>query len=116
MSVLLNEIIAARKSKAIEYEEYLRKIAELAKSVHAGQTIDTPVSLNTPAQKALFNNLGGNEALAIEIDEVVKRVKPNGWRGSIPKENIIKGELFKIIPDKDEVERVFVIIKAQAEY
>ena len=116
MSVLLNEIIAARKSKAIEYEEYLRKIAELAKSVHAGQTIDTPVSLNTPAKKALFNNLGGNEALAIEIDEVVKRVKPNGWRGSIPKENIIKGELFKIIPDKDEVERVFVIIKAQAEY
>ena len=63
-----------------------------------------------------FNNLGGNEVLAVQIDDVVKKVKPNGWRGSIPKENIIKGELFKILNDKDEVERVFVIIKAQAEY
>ena len=116
MSFLLIEIIAARKSKAIEYEEYLRRIAELAKSAHAGQAADTPVSLNTPAKKALFNNLASNEALAIEIDEIVKKVKPNGWRGSIPKENIIKGELFKILNDKDEVERVFVIIKAQAEY
>lgn len=116
MSVLLNEIIAARKAHAIEYEEYLRKIAELAKSINTGQQADTPVSLNTPAKKALFNNLGENEALAIAVDEVVKRVKPNDWRGSIPKENIIKGELFKLLNDKDEVERIFVIIRAQTEY
>ena len=33
MSKLLDEIIIARKAKAIEYEEYLKRIAELAKSV-----------------------------------------------------------------------------------
>jgi len=116
MSVLLYEIISARKAHAIEYEEYLRRIAELAKSVNAGQQADTPVSLNTPAKKALFNNLRENEALAIAIDEAVKRVKPNDWRGSLPKENIIKGELFKLLNDIDEVERIFVIINAQVEY
>ena len=31
MSALLDEIIAARKAKAIEYEEYLKRIADLAK-------------------------------------------------------------------------------------
>ena len=36
MSALLDEIIAARKAKAIEYEEYLQRIAELAKRVEAG--------------------------------------------------------------------------------
>ncbi len=37
MSTLLDEIIAARKAKAIEYEEYLKRIAELAKQVGAGK-------------------------------------------------------------------------------
>ncbi len=31
MSALLDEIIAARKAKAIEYEEYLKRIATLAR-------------------------------------------------------------------------------------
>ena len=42
MSALLDEIIAARKAKAIEYEEYLSQIAELAKKVAAGQAEETP--------------------------------------------------------------------------
>lgn len=45
MSALLDEIIAARKAKAIEYEEYLKRIAELAIRVEAGQTEDTPKPL-----------------------------------------------------------------------
>ena len=36
MSALLDEIIAARKSKALEYEKYLQEIAELAKKVQIG--------------------------------------------------------------------------------
>ncbi|MGQ2965203.1 type I restriction endonuclease subunit R [Methylophilus sp.] len=116
MSVLLNEIIAARKSRAIEYEEYLRRIAELAKSVHAGQDTETPKTLDTSAKRALFNNLGQNESLAMEVDTVVKNVKRNDWRGSTPKENEIKAALLKVLKDIDEVERIFIIIKSQTEY
>ena len=50
MSALLDEIIAARKTKAIEYEEYLKRIAELAKRVEAGQAEETPKALNTPGK------------------------------------------------------------------
>jgi hypothetical protein len=42
MSALLDEIIAARKAKAIEYEKYLRRIAELAKKAEARNGEDTP--------------------------------------------------------------------------
>ena len=42
MSTLLDEIIAARKAEAIEYEEYLRRIARLARQVEEGLAEDTP--------------------------------------------------------------------------
>src|SRR6185436_7957501 len=48
MSALLDEIIAARKAKAIEYEEYLQRIATLAKRVDVGHAEDTPPLLDTP--------------------------------------------------------------------
>lgn len=58
MSALLDEIIAARRAKAIEYEEYLKPIAELAKKVEAGKADDPPAKLDTPGKRALWNNLG----------------------------------------------------------
>ena len=61
MSALLEEVIAARKAKAIEYEEYLKRISELAKQVEAGQIEETPEQLNTPGRRALYNNLNQNE-------------------------------------------------------
>lgn len=116
MSALLDEIIAARKAKAIEYEEYLRQIAELAKRVEAGQAEDTPKALDTPGKRALFNNLQQDEALAIRIDEAVKHIRPDGWRGVTPKENVIKAALYGILQNGDEVERIFLIIRQQTEY
>jgi type I restriction enzyme R subunit len=141
MSTLLDEIIAARKAKAIEYEEYLKRIAELAKRVEAGHGDETPEALNTPGRRALYNNLrqavipggAGTAAdsatlvwngrqdsvleLAIRIDETVKAARPDGWRGVQPRENIIKGALLPLLGnDIAEVERIFLIIKAQSEY
>ena len=57
MSALLDEIIRLRKQKAIEYEEYLQRIATLTRQVMSGKTDDTPKQLNTPGRLALYNNL-----------------------------------------------------------
>jgi type I restriction enzyme, R subunit len=81
MSALLDEIIAARKAKAIEYEAYLKRIAELATRVQAGHAEGTPETLNTPGLRALYNNLNQNEGLVIKIDEAVKKTRPDDWRG-----------------------------------
>jgi len=118
MSKLLDEIIAARKAKAIEYEEYLKRIAELVRKVDAGKADDTPERLDTPGKRALYNNLSKNDDLAIRIDNAVKSVRPDSWRDNGgPKEKTIKAALLPLLGnDVAEVERIFLIIKAQAEY
>ena len=116
MSVLLDEIIASRNAKAIEYEEYLNRIAALAMKVEAGQDEKTPKTLNTPGRRALYNNLNQNEELALKIDEVVKQTRPDGWRGVQAREQVIKAALYGVLQDKGEVERIFLIIKQQTEY
>ncbi len=116
MSALLDEIIAARKAKATEYEEYLRQIAELAKKVGAGHAADTPQTLNTPGRRALYNNLQQDEAQALRIDEAVKLERHDGWRGIQAKEQVIKKALYEILQSVHEVERIFLIIKQQKEY
>ncbi len=116
MSALLNEIIAARKSKALEYEAYLKQIAELAKRVNAGHAEGTPQRVNTPGLRALYNNLEKDEELALRIDEIVKRVRQDGWRGVQTRELVIKRALYEELKDKEEVERIFLIVQQQREY
>jgi type I restriction enzyme R subunit len=141
MSTLLDEIITARKAKAIEYEEYLKRIAALARSVEAGLAEDTPVQLkSSPALRALYNNLKKARGipartdrvaeapgeytvsadpvldLALKLDAAVRWVRPDGWRGVQAREQIIKAALYKILQNEVEVERIFLIIKAQGEY
>lgn len=116
MSRLLDEVIAARKSKAINYEQYLKQIAELAKRVEAGQAEDTPSALDSPGKRALYNNLRKDEQLALKLDGEIRRVRPDGWRGTLAKEQVIKQALYEVLKDVDEVERIFLIVKAQKEY
>jgi len=140
MSALLAEIIADRKANAIKYEEYLKRIAELAKKVEAGQAPETPPTLDTPGKRALFNNLktaggatagdmgtgevgdayavAGDQAieLALKIDATVRQVRPDDWRGVQAREQVIKAALYGVLQDVAEVERIFLIVKAQKEY
>lgn len=116
MSKLLDQIIRERKKKASSYEKFLSDIAELAKKVNSGMPDDMPSSLDTPAKRALYNNMGGDEELALKVDKTVRNVKRADFRGDLQKENEIKGAIYRILQDEDEVERVFKFIKEQQEY
>lgn len=135
MSKLLDTIIKERKAKALEYEAYLKKIAELAKKVNEGKTDDIPGILVTPAQRALYNNLDNNEELAIRMDEAVRITKRDGWRGNRPKEREVMAAIHQqLIKYSEEtgvdlanetpepygieakVEYIFNIVKEQQEY
>ncbi len=52
----------------------------------------------------------------LELRSIKAVVRPDDWRGVQPRERVIKQALFDILKDKDEVERIFRIIKAQKEY
>lgn len=141
MSALLDGIIKLRKEKAEEYEQYLLRIAQLVKNVEAGRAEDAPIELTTPGRRALYNNLqpwlaarpashvaqptppyGDGDtrnpalALALRIDQTVKAERPDNWRGNPAKENTIKAALYALLQDAEQVERIFLILKAQGEY
>ena len=116
MSALLDELIAARKARAIEYEEYLKRIAELAKRVEAGHAGDAPEEIDTPARRALYNNLNRDRELALKVDEAVRQNRPDSWRGVQAREMTVKRAIYEVLQDIDQVERVFLIVKAQREY
>ena len=116
MSKLLDVIIKERKANAISYEEYLKKIADLAKKVNEGKGESTPDGLNTPAKRALYNNLGEDEVLALSVHEKVVTYGPDNWKGNETKELVIKSKLYEVLGDEKEVERIFPIVKQQDEY
>ena len=54
--------------------------------------------------------------ITLRIDEAVKANRPDGWRGVQSKEQTVKQSIYSVVPDIEEVERLFLIIKAQSEY
>jgi type I restriction enzyme R subunit len=117
MAALLGDVLADLRANRISYEEFLQKIAELATQVQSGKAASTPKALDTPGKRALFNNLGQNEEVALKIDAEVRLEAQDGFRGNQVKESKIKRALLPLLGgDAAEVERIFAIIKAQPEY
>jgi type I restriction enzyme R subunit len=134
MSTLLDELIKLRKTKAIEYEEYLKRIGELAIKVQEGQSEDTPAALNTRGKVALYNMLLPVDqatesktpygepvrdtalALALKIDHAVKQARPDAWRGVHVREMLVKQAMYGVLHSEAEVERLFPVIVSLQEY
>lgn len=116
MSDLLKEVIADRKAKAINYENNLKRIYELSKKVNQGNRSDSPSELKTQGSIALYNNLGKNLDLAIQIHETVLKERHDSWRGNTARENTVKSAIYKIVKNTDLVDKAFKIIYEQPEY
>ena len=116
MSKLLSEIVRERKAGAISYEEYLKHIADLVSRVAQVTRPDLPSEIQTNAQRALYNNLGKDKDLVLAIDTAIHSKRIADWRWNPPAEKLIKQAIYKIIPDIEEVERIFQIVKQQNDY
>ena len=138
MSKLLDELIKQRKANALSYEDYLKKIAELAKQANKGHSDDAPKAINSPGKRALYNNLEKDESLVILLDKTMNTNNPADWRGNLAKENVVKSNIYQSLvknleregPTPEElvaeppngyglpkkVEKIFEIIKGQQEY
>jgi type I restriction enzyme R subunit len=109
--------------------------------VQSGRSDDTPEPLKrSPGLRAIYNTLSGatsitpathvreerttygvNEAdpmldYAQQIDAALRQRAPHGWRGVLPKEQEVKRLIYEVVKDTALVERLFPVIKVQAEY
>src|SRR5205823_1083644 len=117
MSELLDTLIQERQSRAQEYEQYLARIIELANQVQNPTSgIAYPKLLNTRARRALYDNLGKDEQLAMNLDAAIQRTKKDGWRGSKIKEREVKFAIRDVLQDETQANKILEIVKNQDEY
>ncbi len=87
MSTLLDALIEQRRKGVLSYTEYLEKIAKLTKdaTTPGGVPVGYPASVKTAAQRALYNNLDKDEALALAVDTAIQSARMDGWRDNTMK-------------------------------
>ncbi len=116
MSLLLSELIQKRREEALSYKEYLSQIVELVKKVSkpgSGKTY--PARIQTPGQKALYDNIGDLD-MALEVHEGILREAQHGFRDNQIKKRKLRQWLATLFPDEAELERIYHIIEANHEY
>jgi type I restriction enzyme R subunit len=138
MSELLDSLIQERREKALDYEDYLKQLVSLSRKVkNPGNATAYPQSINSPARRALYDNLKDRpelaaiaeesvmvedkgeleEHLAWAIDDSVRNTKKDSWRGNRMKEREVYSAIAELIGPHDElVELLFDIVKRQDAY
>jgi len=117
MSELLDSLIKQRREEALDYEKYLAELVALANKVQKpGGGADYPKSLNTGAKRALYDNLGKDEDLALAVDYAVLTSKKDGWRGHKVKEKEVRYAVKRVLHDEQLSDTVFELVKNQSDY
>ena len=138
MSKLLDALIHQRKEDAMEYKKYLARIVELTKEATHPKTTRYPYAINSPARRALYDNLKEHaykleeqllknkaadtaadtaETITLALDDAIRSVKKADWRGNKFKEREVRNAIRSVLGDhEDLVEEFFEIVKAQHDY
>ena len=117
MSELLDALIKERRSNAMEYKEYLERIVELTKKASdptAGSSY--PKSINTMAKRALYDNLGKDEELAISVDAAIRSTKQDNWQSNHFKTRMVWLAINKELNDSGRTDSILEVVKHQREY
>lgn len=116
MSELLTQLIQKRRAKAVEYEAYLAEIVVLTQAVaSAGADNAYPTALDTRAKRALYDNLGQNEQLALEVDAAVRANIQDGWRNNPLKTRYVERAIKEHAGSYDTA-TILELVKHQNEY
>jgi len=117
MSELLDTLIKQRREEALEYEQYLAKLAALAKQVkNPSGGGSYPKPMDTSAKRALYDNLDKNEELALAVDYAVMSSKKDGWRGHKVKEKEVRYAVKRVLNDDQLTDSIFELVKNQHDY
>jgi type I restriction enzyme R subunit len=118
MSELLDALIKQRRQEAIDYEEYLRQVVALAKAVkNPASGASYPANLNTPARRALYDNLGKDAALALAVDAAVRNHRQDDWRNNPFKVKKVKNAIKAALNgDIERTDAMLELVKNHNEY
>jgi type I restriction enzyme R subunit len=124
MSQLLDALLDERRRAALDYKDYLAKLLELAAKLGKGES-DTayPTWADNGAKRALVDFFAPEEDVAIEVDRVVMRTKPDSWVGNAMKERRVRNALIPVLRidyndlhDRETLDKLIELLKARHEY
>jgi len=118
MSELLDALITQRRQEMLDYQEYLAKIVELTRKTKNPATgYVYPTLLDTAAKRALYDNLGKDETLAVAVDRAIKENRQDDWRSNPFKVKKVKLAIKAVLNgDEDLAEQTLELSKNQHEY
>ena len=118
MSELLDALVAKLRQDAIDYQAYLKEVAELARKVaDPNRGGDYPASINSAGKRALYDFLLEDERLAIEVDKAIRASAQDGWRGNRMKIRKVNRAVRAVIGDRNvDVRALIELVKANGEY
>lgn len=118
MSALLDALIKQRKMEAVSYEAYLKQIVELTRQAKNGPSgTSYPASLDVPAKRALYDNLGRDEVLALAVDAAVRNVMQDDWRNSVMKTKKVRQAIAGAMPGDDaRIDAIVALVRSQHDY
>jgi type I restriction enzyme R subunit len=116
LSTLLSDLVDQRRQNAIEYSMYLDQIAELARLAKQGHDHTYPEKIETPGQRALYDNLDQDADRAARVDRIIRENALDGFRENAMKQRQLKRALAEEISDPHEIDRVIEIVTQHAEY
>lgn len=115
LSIILQELIDKRKKEMLDYEEYMKELIELVKKARGKSANSYPESIKTPGMRALYDNLGQDEDLAVRTHEVIKENALVGFRDNGLKQRKLIRALAKLLGD-EMAQKIYDIIKLHDEY
>lgn len=116
LSEKLNKILEEMKQQTEEYKETLRKIVDIFREIR-GNRNQYPTDINTDGKKALYDNLGNDETLALRTYIAIKEHAEVGFRENPIRQRALKKSIEKVegMP-ADKVEIILNIAKNNNEF
>lgn len=127
LSEMLENVITLRKIGVMSYEEYLKEVVELAKSVvRPEDSGNYPDDIkDSEAKRALYDFIGEEDSsLAYSLDTSIRSAMQPDWLNNRQKQRRIQSAIFEDLclygydEDKsdDLTEEIFELVKRQGEY
>lgn len=110
----LNRLLAEYRQGVLEYKAYLTAIAKLVRELN-NRTTDS--RLDTEGKRALYDNLGEDADVAIDVYNLVKAKAKVGWRANDVKEKKLRHNLEMLSQQHPfDVDRIMGVIKHNHEF
>ncbi len=122
MSALLAQLLQEQRDGKIEYKELIERLIDKLKDMRSESKTRYPKAIHTKGQRALYDNLGRDEEVALAVHEAILENAYDGWRNISDnggrKMKTLRKAVAKVLTDAsmDKIDEIMQIIIAQPEY